>query len=155
MNPTDNIMALIIGIFGLLIGLIGFGYAVYQGSERKKLQKLARTQAWVLYNKANNLTGIIQTARSKYIERYKENTDPEVSDLLSKSSAFGLEAFRESVRQIQISEPKFDFDSIALWEKQEKITSTDHKRIFTDLVIDDKTEYKQSSDNKAHDTTSH
>lgn len=137
---------------GYIIAIIGIGFAVYEGSERKKLQKLARTQAWVLYNKANNLTGIIQAARSKYIEKHKENTDSEVSDLLSKSTAFGLEAFRESVRQIQISEPKFDFDSIALWERQEKITSTDHKRIFTDLVIDDKTEYKSSSNDKANNT---
>ena len=137
---------------GYIIGLIGVGYAVYQGSQRKKLQKLARTQAWVLYNKTNNLTGIIQAARNKYIEKHKENIDSEVSDLLSKSTAFGLEAFRESVRQIQISEPKFDFDSIALWEKQEKITSADYKRIFTDLVIDDKTEYKQSSNNKTNNT---
>ena len=140
---------------GYIIGLIGVGYAVYQGSQRKKLQKLARTQAWVLYNKTNNLTGIIQAARNKYIEKHKENIDSEVSDLLSKSTAFGLEAFRESVRQIQISEPKFDFDSIALWEKQEKITSADYKRIFTDLVIDDKTEYKQSSNNKTNNTAWH
>jgi hypothetical protein len=152
----DNPMStFIIGIFGILIGLIGFGYAVYQGSERKKLQKLARTQAWVLYNKANNLTGIIQVTQNKYLEKHKANIDSEVLDLLSRSTVFGLEAFRESVRQIQISEPKFDFNSIDLWEKQKKINSTDHKRIFTDLVIDDKTEYKQSSDNKAHDTTSH
>jgi hypothetical protein len=135
---------------GYIIGFIGIGYAVYQGSERKKLQKLARTQAWVLYNKANNLTGAIQAARTKYIERHKENTNSEVSNLLSESTAFALEAFRESVRQIQISEPKFDFDSIALWERQKKITSG-HRNIFTDLVIDDKTEYKSSSDNKAND----
>jgi len=60
---------------GYIIGLIGVGYAVYQGGQRKKLQKLARTQAWVLYNKTNNLTGIIQAARNKYIEKHKENID--------------------------------------------------------------------------------
>lgn len=137
---------------GYIIGLIGIGYAVYQGSERKKLQKLARTQAWVLYNKANNLTGIIQVAQNKYAEKHKENINSDVSDLLSRSTAFGLEAFRESVRQIQISEPKFDFDSIALWEKQKKISGEDHRRIFTDLVIDDKSEYKSSSNDKSNDS---
>lgn len=145
----------ILNVLGFVVGLAGIGYAIYQGSERKKLQKLARTQAWVLYNKANNLTGIIQVATNKYMEKHKTNIDTEVLDLLSRSATFGLEAFRESVRQIQISEPKFDFDSIALWERQKKISGDDHRRIFTDLVIDDKTEYKASSNDKAYNSTSH
>ena len=146
MDPTN--------LVGIIIGLLGLGYALYQGSERKKLLRLSRAQAWFLYSKANNMTGIVQAARDKYTVKHHNDIDLEVVDLLSKAAAFGLEMFRETIRLIQVSEPQFNFKTIDLWQRQGKI-DLDHKQLFIELVVEDKDEKPNSKDNTSHDSTSH
>ena len=72
----------IIGIIGIIIGIIGLIYAFYQGREHRKLKSYNRTQAWYIYSKANNLTGLIQHAARTYKETHKNNTNNEVIELL-------------------------------------------------------------------------
>jgi hypothetical protein len=139
---------------GYIIGGIGILIALWQGNERKKLIRLARSQSWFLYSKANNMTGIVQTAQRKFIEKYSSNLDNEVCNLLSKSTAFGLEMFRETIRLIQVSEPKFNFKTIDLWQRQGKI-DPDHKQLFIELVVEDKDDKPNLTDNTSHDSISH
>ena len=139
---------------GYIIGIIGILIALWQGNERKKLIKFARSQSWFLYSKANNMTGIVQTAHKTYIEKYSAALDSEVCKLLSQSTAFGLEMFRETIRLIQVSEPKFNFKTIDLWQRQGKI-APDHKQLFIELVVEDRDDNPNRADNTSHDSENH
>ncbi len=121
---------------GLLIGVIGIALAIYQGFERKKLQVFSRSHAWIVYEKANNMTGIVQAASRSYRAAHGSSINPEVLSLLSKSEAFGLELLRESARQIQLSEPRFDFVALKHWESIQKI-DPEHMGIFRNFVVED------------------
>lgn len=53
-------------ITGFVIGVVGLAYAIYQGTERRRLERFVRSQSWYTYAKANNVTGIIQYAFQVY-----------------------------------------------------------------------------------------
>ena len=126
-------------IISPILGIAGLLYALYQGSERRKLSNYIRSQSWYLYEKANNLTGTIQNAEAKYREKHNEQLDVETIGLLSTVNSLGQNMFNETIRQIQLSEPKFDFKHIELWFKQGKISITAHKSLFALLVVGDDT----------------
>ena len=126
---------------GILVGLIGLAIAIYQGFERKKLTTYGRSQAWYIHSKANNLTGITQAAKSLYEAKYQGQLDPNVFSVLSQCEAFGIELFRETIRQIQLSEPHFDHTAIERWVAQGKV-SRGHAELFSQMVVDDAPEKK-------------
>ena len=126
----------ITSIIGIIIGIIGLIYAFYQGREYRKLKNYNRTQAWYIYSKANNLTGLIQHAARTYRETHKNNTDNEVIELLSKSDAYGQELFKETIRQIQLAEPHFDPNAFQRWISSGKMAE-DHKPLFIQIAIND------------------
>lgn len=121
-----------------IVGVAGFAYALYQGHERKKLENYNRSQAWYLYSKTNNMTGITQRALHKYKELHAENINVEVLELLSKATAFGTDLFRESARSIQFTEPEFTEDSVDRWVEMGKIDGDDHKSLFVPLLTEKK-----------------
>lgn len=125
----------ILSIISVALGVAGLGYALYQGHERRKLVEYNKSEAWYLYEKANNMTGITQTAFSLYKNKYQNNLDPELIEVMAKSGAFGLELFRETIRLIQLSEEKFDYEIIDEWQARGKISDDDHKALFTSLVV--------------------
>jgi len=143
-----------INLIGIIVGITGLGYAIYQGSERKKLIKLARAQAWFLCAKANNFTGIVQRAYKEYMTKYNTNPDTELLSLLSQCNAYGQEMYRESIRQIQFTEPEFNFGTIDLWVKQGKV-DPDHKPLFIVLVVEDKDDNTNSINVPPSGSTSH
>ena len=84
----------VLTIAGFAIGVVGLAYAVYQGTERRRLERFVRSQAWYTYAKANNVTGIIQHAFQVYKTKQSTNLDPDLLELLSKSDAFARTSSR-------------------------------------------------------------
>jgi hypothetical protein len=115
-----------IGIFGIII-------AIYQGFERKKLKHYVRSQAWHVYSMANISSASIRAALGTYKEANKDNIDVLVFEHLSKSDAYNMSLFLETIRQIQLSEPEFGIQSIMQWQMQGKIPK-DHAGLFFRLA---------------------
>ena len=122
-------------ILGLLLGVVSLAYAIYQGTERKKLEKFSRSQAWYIYAKANNSNGIVQHAFGRYKADHSTDLNPELVELLAKADAFGQDLFKECIRQIQITEPQFDGASIEKWISEGKVDA-DFKPLFRQLAIE-------------------
>jgi UDP-2,3-diacylglucosamine pyrophosphatase LpxH len=93
-------------IIGIGIGILGIAIAIYQGFERKKLENYVRSQSWYLYSKTNNAIGILQEAINKYKNAHKDNINNDVIEGLAHSNALGQELYKETIRYIQLSEPK-------------------------------------------------
>lgn len=125
----------ILSFVGPVIGAAGFVYALYQGTQRRKLEKFIRSQAWYTYAKANNVTGIVQLAFEKYKTTHVANLDSAIVELLAKSDAFGQDLFKETIRQIQLAEPTFDATSINRWIAEGKLGDS-HKHLFLQLAIE-------------------
>ncbi len=111
-----------VGVFGIII-------AFYQGFERKKLKHYVRSQAWHVYSMANISSGSIRAALETYKEVNKDNINTLVFEHLSKSDAFNMSLFLETIRQIQLSEPEFSIQSIVQWQMQGKIPK-EHTGLF-------------------------
>jgi hypothetical protein len=84
--------------------------------------------------KANNVTGIAQASLRIYKQVHAQNQSIEVIELLAKADAFGQELFRETIRQIQLSEPMFTKSQIAQWVDEGKIDA-DHAPLFEQLCV--------------------
>ncbi|MEY6433598.1 hypothetical protein ABC977_14425 [Thioalkalicoccus limnaeus] len=103
-----------LGIFGIII-------AFYQGIERRKLKQFMYSQAWNIYSISQRSFAHSQKALNLYKEQHKENLNPEVFEQLAKCEAHNVGLFVESIRQIQLSEPKFDIETIIRWKMQGRI----------------------------------
>ena len=104
-----------IGIAGLIAGIVGVGYAVYENRAKEKLSDYIRAQNWHLYSKANNASGHVQVALNKYKEISPDCMNHEVLESLSKADAFSQDVFKDVIRQIQVSEPVFNSRAIKRW----------------------------------------
>lgn len=125
-----------LGVAGLLVGLAGFGFALYQGSEKRKLERYLRSQNWHLYSKANNSNGSLQRAIDLYKESHAGQLAPEVIEWLSKADAFGQDVFKDIVRQIQLAEPHFDEKHIESWIKAGKVSEVHAKELFRKILVE-------------------
>ena len=143
MNFSD-----ILGIIGIVLAVISLVYAVYQTREKKKLEEYVRSQAWYIYSKANNVTGIAQAGLSAYKQAYAQNLDTQVLELMAKTDAFGQDLFRETIRQIQLAEPNFTHNQIDIWVSDEKLDK-DHATLFKALCV------SSSSPNSSSKRTTH
>jgi hypothetical protein len=103
-----------VGVIGVLIG-------IFQGFQRKKLQQFVYSQAWHIFTVAGLAYASAQKARGIYKDKHGDNIDIEILEHLSMCDAHNFNLFIESIRQIQLTEPKFNMESIALWEYQGKI----------------------------------
>ncbi len=122
--------------YSLVIGIVGVLLATYQGFERKKLKEYVRSQSWHVYSMAIMSFGSIQTALKNYKEIHKDNLNPMVFEQLSKSEAYNVSLFLESIRQIQLSEPRFNLESIMTWAMQGKIAK-EHMSLFHRMMTMD------------------
>ena len=127
----------ILGIIGVLLGIAGLAYAVYQTNEKRKLQEFVRSQSWYVFSKANNVTGIAQAALRTYKQSLSQNQNIEILELLAKTDAFGQDLFRETIRQIQLNEPLFTRTQIAKWVADGKLDK-DHAPLFEQLCISER-----------------
>lgn len=123
-----------LGVFGVVIGLAGLAYAVYQSDQRRKLQRHVRAQCWHIYSKANNANGILQASLRKYKEAHASNMDIGLVEIMSKADAFGQELFKETIRQIQFAEPSFTHETIEQWVGEGKLDK-DHVILFKQICV--------------------
>ena len=121
------------GVIGLLIGVLSFGYALWEKRSRKRLEQYIRAQNWALFNKANNANGHTQRALGKYKLLGKDAMDPEVLEYLCKADAFGQDVFKDVIRQIHFSEIVFDDDTVSRWVREGRITEK-HAELFRQLT---------------------
>jgi len=124
----------ILGIIGVILGIAGLAYAFYQTHERQKLEEFVRSQSWYVYSKANNVTGIAQASLRAYKKTHVQCLNTEVIELMAKTDAFGQDLFRETIRQVQLSEPRFTKAQIAVWVAEGKIDK-DHAQLFEQLCV--------------------
>jgi len=129
MNLSD-----ILAVIGIVVGVAGFLFAIYQARERQKIQEFVRSQSWYVFSKANNVSGIAQASLRTYKKYHEEDQHTEVIELLAKTDAFGQDLFRETIRQIQLSEPVFTRAQITQWVAEGKLDSQ-HVPLFEMLCI--------------------
>jgi hypothetical protein len=103
-----------LGVFGIIVGL-------YQGFERKKLKQYMYSQAWNVFTITQYSLSSTQQALKIYKETYKDNLNAEVFEQLARCDAYNINLFGEAVRQIQLSEPKFNLETITTWKLQGRI----------------------------------
>ncbi|MBF0465752.1 MAG: hypothetical protein HQK88_11940 [Nitrospirae bacterium] len=123
-------------IVGYTIGLAGLIYAIYQGREYKKLKSYNRSEAWIIYENVNNLTGGIQFILKKYKEVHSASMNIEIIEYIARNDTFAQNLIKETIRQIQLSEPRFNMDTIKHWISLGKISETQEK-YFNQFVVDD------------------
>lgn len=124
----------ILGVVGIVLAVISLVYAVYQTHEKMKLQEHVRSQAWYIYSKANNVTGIAQAGLSAYKQVHAQTLNAQVLELMVKTDAFGQDLFRETIRQIQLAEPDFTHSEIDTWISDGKLDK-DHAALFKAICV--------------------
>jgi hypothetical protein len=117
---------------GFIVTVFSLIYAIYQGIKSKQLKKLIHSQTWDLYARANNTTGAVQAAFTKFKEKYNENLDTDVLEVFSKSAAFAQDLFLDTIRHIYLSEP-FDYEMVQEWVKVGKCDEI-HKERFKQIA---------------------
>lgn len=138
-NIRDGVVGLfdynlIIGVGSLSATIIGFLYAFYQGSEKKKLEGFVRSQNWHLYSKMNNANGQLQAAIKIYRERHGGHLEPDVLAGFEKADAWSQDVLREVIRQIQLSEKHFNSKHIDRWVGSGKINEHHANALFRTLL---------------------
>ncbi len=124
----------VLGVIGVVLAVVCLVYAKYQTREKKKLEEHVRSQAWYIYSKANNVTGIAQASLREYKQAHAQNLNTQVLELMSKTDAFGQDLFKETIRQIQLAEPDFSHKQIEAWVSDGKLDK-DHATLFKALCI--------------------
>jgi hypothetical protein len=137
MNFSDAL-----SVFGTFLGIAGLAYAIYQTTEKRKLEHLVRSRSWSMYSMANNCLGIAQAALNSYKNAQPQNQNSELLILLAKSDAFGQALFLETIRQIQSSESSFKRADVSNWVADGKI-DTDKAKLF-ELLCDSDTQKTKS-----------
>jgi hypothetical protein len=124
---------------GVVVGIIGFIYAVFENRKRIKLNEFIRSNNWFNYQRVNNSTGEVQLTLKLYREKHKTQIDPDVLQELAKADAFGQEVLKEIIRQIHLSEPSFTAKDFERWKKEGKLTE-ENVVLFKKFATDTKSE---------------
>lgn len=127
----------ILGIIGVLIGALSLGYAMWQGSEKRKLEKYVRAQNWHLYAKATNANGSLQKAFAEYKSAHPGSISHDVIEWLARADSFGQDVLKDIIRTIQSSEPIFNEEQISAWVTSGKISEHHAKEIFRKITVSD------------------
>lgn len=119
--------------YSLALGILGVVVALYQGFEKRKLSRYLRSQAWYIYSMSLASWGSAQVALKQYKAAYSDNVKPEIIESLANCDAYNFSLSLEAIRQIQLSEPRFDIESITTWAAQGKIPK-DHAPSFMRIL---------------------
>lgn len=76
----------------------------------------------------------MQTALSKYKDIHSDNINPEVVEWLAKADAFGQDVLKDTVKNINFSEPEYDASIIEDWVLEGRIVEEKSKAMFTLLM---------------------
>ncbi|KZN59892.1 hypothetical protein N473_02950 [Pseudoalteromonas luteoviolacea CPMOR-1] len=86
----------IISFIGTFVGLLGFGFALWQHHQVKKLSEHIRANNWFMYQRINNANVTIQLALELY--KKKQDLDNDVLEQLARADACGQEVFKEIIK---------------------------------------------------------
>lgn len=120
-------------LISLFVGIIGVIVALYQSFEKKRLSHYLRSQSWYIYSMSLLSWNAAQTALIKYKDSDGQELNPDIFESLSKCDAYNLSLSLEAIRQIQLSEPHFDNETITTWATQGKIPK-DHTALFLRIL---------------------
>ena len=133
-----------LSISGLIVGVLGVAYAIYENRSKAKLAEFIRAQNWHNYSKTNNANLSVQLAFNKY-KQTAQSFDLEVFEWLSKADAFGQDVFKDVIRQIQVSEPSFTQGDVDKWVKEGRIEE-EHAPLFYMLTPTSKAKRKDKKE---------
>jgi len=122
-----------LSFISLAVGIIGILLAVYQGFEKRRLSRYLRSQSWYIYSMSLMSWSAAQSALKKYKEADGGKINPDIFEFLSKCDAYNFSLSLEAIRQIQLSEPRFDLQTITTWTMQGKIPK-DHMPLFLRIL---------------------
>lgn len=115
------------------LAILGILIALYQGFEKRRISRYLRSQSWYIYSMSLMSWSAAQTALKKYKDTHGEKLTPDIFESLSKCDAYNFSLSLEAIRQIQLSEPRFDIETIMTWGMQGKIPK-DHTPLFLRLL---------------------
>lgn len=119
---SENALTLI----GSLLSIISIAIALYQYKDKKKFQYLIKTNAWILFQRINNLGGTIQKT---LIDANNYDINKDLYEKIVRSDTLAAELYKEGIRLIMISEENITAESIDMWEHEGKI-SNDYSKLF-------------------------
>lgn len=115
------------------LAMLGILIALYQGFEKRRLSRYLRSQSWYIYSMSLMSWSSAQAALKKYKDTHGEKLNPEIFETLAKCDAYNFSLSLEAIRQIQLSEPRFDIETIITWGMQGKIPK-DHTPLFLRIL---------------------
>ena len=103
----------------------------------RSVEEYIRANNWFNHQRANNANGTVQSALNLYKEKHKDKIEASVLEQLSRADAHGQEVFKESIRQIHISEPSFTKVDFERWIREGKLNE-EKMKLFMQLATDAK-----------------
>ncbi len=113
-----------IGIFGAMITITSFLYALYENRQRRKLLDYNREQAWEIYRQAAFVIQFYQ-----FIEK-SNSSDNNIVVNAAKGERSAQELLVSSIRMIKRFEKRFDREMIEKWAKDGKLPNESHMKTF-------------------------
>jgi len=109
-------------IIGYSLSLTSIIIAYIQFNEKKKLQKVYKSNSWILFQRINNLGGTIQNA---FFQSNTLDTDKSLYEKLVRSDALSAELLKEGIRLILLIEDKVSNKTIDSWVNESRISESD------------------------------
>lgn len=130
----DSITSNWTNLLGLGVGISSLMYALYQGTLRRRLEALGRSEAWFLFSKCQYAVSYAQGALERAKQR-ESGMDTPLLESLVRTEQATVDLLRDSVRLIQRSEPRFDGATIDRWISDKKV-SENLRYLFDNLVTE-------------------
>jgi len=102
----------IISVIGVVLGAMGFAYAVVQGARARQIRMRAEADLWFSIRTVRSIIGKLE-------ESSVRKTDGAVAQVYGKST----ELFRHLLKEAILAEPNFDEETITKWKAAGKLAS--------------------------------
>ena len=126
----DWIMASI----GWALGIISIAIAIYQYKDNKRYKYIITTNNWMLFQRINNLGGIIQKL---FIEASGNDIDKSLYEKIVRSDALSAELYKEAIRLVMISEENVTESTIDKWRDEGRIVEG-YSKLFKGYLPNEK-----------------
>ena len=113
-------------LIGWILSIISICIAIYQYKDKKKYEDMVKINNWIIFQRINNLGGVVQKLFNESIET---NIDKSLYEKIVRSDALAAELYKEAIRLVMISENKVTEKEIEKWEKEGRIAEG-YSKIF-------------------------
>lgn len=128
-------LSIVVLLISFAVTTASVAYALHQVSHQRKVRAYMRSEAWYLYAQSNHALSQFEKAIDLYKRRNANHVDPELIERLARSHAFGEDLIRETIRLLQLVEPKFDADTIRKWASENKFAAERDRALFETLSV--------------------